>query len=150
MINRCAEICGSRVSRGRSCSKICLVKVFIAGNPENFLKTYAVLDDQSNPSLGHNELFDYFNVPNNLVPYELKTCSRAMAASGRHVRNLVIESFDGTVYLSLPELTKCNAIPCNSSKIPTPEVARLHSHICPFAEMFPEPDPEATIVLLIG
>ena len=73
-----------------------------------------------------------------------------MAAIGRHVKNLVIESFDRIVHLSLPELTECTAIPYNSSDIPTPEVTRLHSHICPIAEMFPEPHPEATILLLIG
>ena len=67
MINRWTDICVGSGSRGRSCSKICLVKVFMAGDPENFLKTYAVLDDQSNQSLGHSELFDDFNVPNNLV-----------------------------------------------------------------------------------
>ena len=67
VISRCMGICDSRESRGRSCSKICLVKVFIASNPENFLKTYAVLDDQSNQSLGRSKLFDYFNVPNNVV-----------------------------------------------------------------------------------
>ena len=110
MINRCMDICGSSGSIGR-CSKICLVKVFIAGNPENFLKTFAVLDDQSIRSLGCSELFDYFNVPNNLVPDELKTCSGSMAASGRRIRNLVIKSFDGIVHLPFLELTECNAIP---------------------------------------
>ena len=79
-----------------------------------------MLDDQSNWSLGHSKLFDYFNVPHNLVPDELKTCSGTMAAIGKHVRNLVIESFDGIVHLLLPELTECNAIPCNSSETPTP------------------------------
>ena len=106
MINRCTDICGSSASRGRSCSKICLVKVFIAGNTEIFLKNYAVLDDQLNRSLGHSELFDYFNMPNNLVPYELKTCSGTMGAIGRRVRNLVILSFNGIVHLTLPELTE--------------------------------------------
>ena len=73
-----------------------------------------------------------------------------MAAIGRCVRNLVIESFNGIVHLLLPELNKSYGIPCNSSEIPTPEVARLHSQIRPFAEMFLEPDPEATILQLIG
>ena len=59
------------------------MKVFIAVNPENFVKIYAVLDDQSNRSLGRNKLFDYFNVSNNLVLTELKTSSGSMAASGR-------------------------------------------------------------------
>ena len=72
-----------------------------------------------------------------------------MVAIVRHVRNLVIESFNGIVPLLLLELTECYDIPCNSPKIPTPEVTRLHSHLRPFAEMFPEPDPEATILLLI-
>ena len=73
-----------------------------------------------------------------------------MAASGRRVRNLVIKSVDGIVHLLFPELTEGNAIPCNSSDIPTPEVARLYSHIRPVTEMFPKPDPEATILLLVG
>ena len=77
MINRGMDICGSSGSRRRSCSKFCLVKVFITVNVENFLKTFAVLEDQPSRSLGHSKLFDSFNVPNNLVPYELKTSNIA-------------------------------------------------------------------------
>ena len=127
MINRCTDICGRSRSRGRSCSKIYLVKVFIAGNPKNFLKMNALFDDQSNHFLGHSELSNYFKVPNNLVPSELKTCFGTTAAIGGHVRNLVIKSFDGIVHLLLPELTEYNAMSCNSSEIPTPKVVRLHS-----------------------
>ena len=39
---------------------------------------------------------------------------------------------------------------CNSSETPTPEVTRLHSHMCPITELFPKPDSEMTILLLIG
>lgn len=45
--NKCSQICGV-VSGGKSCSKTVLVKVYPQGKPDNIVKTYALIDDQSN------------------------------------------------------------------------------------------------------
>lgn len=54
--SKCTDICGTTV-RGRSCSKICLVRVYPAGQRERAVKAYAVLDEQSNKSLARKEFF---------------------------------------------------------------------------------------------
>lgn len=46
----CTKVCGKDIS-GRSCSKICLVKVYPANHPDVASRIYAILDDQSNRSL---------------------------------------------------------------------------------------------------
>ncbi|XP_033111446.1 uncharacterized protein LOC117112468 [Anneissia japonica] len=57
VLSKCTQVCRNKPS-GRSCSKICLARVYIDGNPENVITTYAVLDDQSNKSLAKSKLFD--------------------------------------------------------------------------------------------
>ena len=46
---KCTELCGDKYG-GRSCSKICLASVYLK-NPEEKIRTYVVIDDQSNCSL---------------------------------------------------------------------------------------------------
>lgn len=54
--SHCTQICGKGQS-GKSCSKICLVRVFPQNQPEKVVKMYAVLDDQSNRSLAKSDFF---------------------------------------------------------------------------------------------
>ena len=49
-----------------SCSKICLVKAYPAGQKEKDIKMYAVLDEQSNKSLTKTEFFNLFEVTHTL------------------------------------------------------------------------------------
>lgn len=42
---------------GRSCSKICLVKVYPAGQPDQAIRLYAIYDEQSNRSLVRSKFF---------------------------------------------------------------------------------------------
>lgn len=59
--SKCTDICGPTV-RGRSCSKICLVSVYPAGQRERAVKAYAVLDEHSNKSLARMEFFELFTL----------------------------------------------------------------------------------------
>ncbi len=52
----CTKICGEG-SPAKSCSKICLVRVYPMGSPEAAVKMYAMLNDQSNRSLVRSEFF---------------------------------------------------------------------------------------------
>jgi hypothetical protein len=68
------ELCGNTLG-GKSCSKICLANVYLRGHPENKLKAYVVIDDQSNSSLAKPELFDALNIHGQTTTYRLKTCA---------------------------------------------------------------------------
>ena len=66
--NKCSQICGV-IPRGKSCSKTVLVKVYTQKYQDNFVKTYALIDDQSNCSLAKSELFDMLNVNSEVRDY---------------------------------------------------------------------------------
>ena len=106
----CTKVCGNTMG-GKSCAKICLVSIYANSQPENKIKAYVVIDDQSNCSLAKPKLFDLLNLGGKATPYMLKMCSGTSQAMGRRAHNLVIESFDGTQSHTLPILTECNAIP---------------------------------------
>lgn len=121
--SKCTEVCGGDTT-GRSCSKICLVKVFPTGQPDKAVKLYAILDEQSNRSLVRSEFFELFNVKGGRSPYSLRTCAGIAEKSGTSAHGFQIQSLDEEVTLTLPTLIECNQIPNDRSEIPTPEVSQ--------------------------
>ena len=91
---KCTRLCGNELG-GRSCSKICLANLYVKTDPEQKIKAYAVIDDQSNCSLVRPELFDLLNMDDEATTYTLKTCAGKCKLEGRCAKNLVIESLDG-------------------------------------------------------
>ncbi|XP_047445286.1 uncharacterized protein LOC125010584 [Mugil cephalus] len=147
--SKCTEICGN-LAGSRSCSKICLVRVYPAGQSEKAVKMYAVLDEQSNRSLAKTDFFNLFSIDGHLEPYTLKTCSGVMDVTGRRANNFIIESLDGMTQLSLPTLIECDMIPDDRAEIPAPEVALHYPHLKPVTSKIPEVDPHAEILILLG
>ncbi|CAN2390438.1 zinc finger [Pristimantis euphronides] len=149
VISQCTEVCKGLIE-SRSCSKICLVKVYPMGNHEKAIKVYAILDDQSNKSLAKSIFFDAFNIKGPSSPYSLKTCAGTVETAGRKATGYQIESIDGQTRLSLPTILECNQIPDNRSEIPTSDIAVYHPHLKRIAHLIPKLDPEAQILLLLG
>ena len=145
----CTGVCGEDQT-DRSCSKICLVKVFPAGHRNKAVKLYAILDEQSNRSLVRSQFFEVFSDQSPSAPYTLRTCAGVKETVGRRASGYEIESLDGTVRIPLPSLIECNDIPNNRDEIPTPDVARSHPHLKSVAHLIPEQDPQAPIMLLLG
>lgn len=145
----CTEVCGTG-QWNRTCSKICLAKIYPAGAKDFGIKAYVILDDQSNRSLARPELFELFDVESKPFSYHLRTCSGTIQTSGRKAEGFQIESLDGEVILSLPPLIECNEIPNNRSEIPTPSAVLHQPHLRHIAKHIPELDPDAEILLLLG
>ena len=145
----CTQVCGGDLTE-KSCAKICLVKVYPAGQREKAIRLYAILDDQSNRSLIRSEFFDLFNIKSHNSPYCLKTCAGVVETEGRRAHGFQVESLDGRIILPLPTLIECNAIPNNRFEIPTPEAALQHAHLKPLAQKIPDLDPQAPIMVLLG
>lgn len=122
MNSACTKVCGEG-SSAKSCSKICLVRVYPKGRPEAAVKMYAMLDDQSNRSLVRSEFFKLFCINSLASPYLMKTCAGTIEASGRRADGFHIEPVSCDISLALPILIECNDIPDNRAEIPTPEVA---------------------------
>lgn len=148
VMSKCTEVCGDSFG-SRSCAKICLVRVYPAGQREKAVEAYAVLDEQSNKSLAKTELFDLLGIGENAAPYTLRTCSGIVETSGRRASNLIVESIDGNVQISLPSLIECDMMPDDHSEIPSAEIAHHYSHLKPVAEKIPAIDPDAAILLLL-
>ena len=146
---KCTEVCGGELA-DRSCSKICLVRVFPAGHREKAVKLYAILDEQSNRSLVRSQFFEVFSDESPSAPYTLRTCAGVKESTGRRASGYEVESLDGTFCASLPSLIECNDIPNNREEIPTPEVALHHAHLRSVAHLIPDIDPHAPIMLLLG
>lgn len=146
---KCTKVCGGDLM-DRSCSKICLVKVYPAGNREKAVKLYAILDEQSNRSLVRSQFFEVFGDKSPSAPYILRTCAGVKESSGRRASGYEVESLDGTARIPLPSLTECNEIPNNRDEIPTPDVALHHAHLKSLAHLIPDLDPNAQIMLLLG
>ncbi|XP_075683153.1 uncharacterized protein LOC142651849 [Rhinoderma darwinii] len=71
--SQCTEVCKGLIG-GRSCSKICLVRVYPTGHKDKAIKVYAILDDQSNKSLARSTFFEIFKIKRtqlSLLPKDL-------------------------------------------------------------------------------
>ena len=150
--SKCTDVCGKAANQnfGKSCAKLVLVKVYQNSRPDQFLKTYAILDEQSNRSLARPEFFSKLKISSEKFEYTLKTCSDTVVMSGRRAVDCVIESLDGSKCYQLPTVIECTNIPILRDEIPTPQVAMHHTHLQDIAYQIPELDREADILLLIG
>ena len=148
--NRCTEVCRPNSGGiGRSCAKICLADVYVQSAPNDRIRTYVIIDDQSNYSLARAKLFEKLNIKGTATAYTLKTCSGVKQTRGTCAEGLVIESLDKRVKYQLPTVTACDEIPNKREEIPTPEIARVHPHLRQIADAIPRLDKEAEILLLL-
>ncbi|KAJ8349307.1 hypothetical protein SKAU_G00244370 [Synaphobranchus kaupii] len=145
----CTEVCGQGLM-GRSCSKICLVRVYPRGQHDRTVNMYAILDDQSNRSLARPDLFDIFSIKSSPAPYSLRTCAGLLEMTGRKAEGFCVEAVSGGVSIDLPSLIDCSQIPNNRLEIPTPEAALHHAHLKVVATHIPPLDSNAQILLLLG
>ncbi|XP_052451785.1 uncharacterized protein LOC128013112 [Carassius gibelio] len=127
------------------------VIVYPAGQRDKAMKTYIVLDEQSNKSLGRTEFFEHFGIQGAGSRYTLKTQdSGVVDTAGRHANNFIVESVEGNIHIPLPTLIECDMLPDNRSEIPSPELARHHPHIEHLADKIPPLDANVSILLVLG
>ena len=144
----CTKVCGPGYA-GRSCAKAVLVNVYPKDRPEKSIAVYALIDDQSDCSLGRPELFEFLDIPHSTSEtYTLTTCSGDLETEGRRGYGLMVASLDGSCSMELPMVTECQDIPNKRSEIPTPEVVAYHDHLRGMP--IPPLNRDAQILLLIG
>ena len=148
--SRCTEICGIPSFTGKSCAKILPVRIFPEGQSDKAVLAYAMLDDQSNRTLGKTCLFDSLSVESETIEYKMESCSGRSTSSGRIVGGLVVESVSNNLQMKLPPVIECDNIPDNQTEIPTPDVARHYPHLHDIAHQLHEHDASMKIMLLIG
>lgn len=140
--SKCTQVCGENEA-GRSCFKICLVKVYPAGCTSKAVWFHAIHNEQSNISLVRPEFFELFNDSAPSFPYSLRTCASVKETMGRRATGYVEEDLDGSVHIPLPSLIDCADIPNDRDEIPIPSAARHHSHLKFVAHLIPDLDSDA-------
>ena len=150
VISSCTHVCGDNRIYSKSCAKIIQVYVYHENNPTQARIVYALIDDQSNYSLGKPEFFDSFNDNSEYVNFTLSPCSGKTSSSGRKGSNYVVEPLDHSVKIKIPSLVECTDIPNNRHEIPSPEVVANFSHLRDLASCIPPIDNDIQIELLIG
>ena len=146
--SKCTQICGR--FPGKYCAKILLADVHLQDRPDNRVRAYIMLDDQSNRTLASSQLFDSLGIEGQDVEYILTSCAGKERAAGRRAYGVVVESMDQNVILQLPSVTECSHLPNNREEIPTQEVAQNYAHLLDIAQYIPPLDESAQIMLLIG
>ena len=102
--SKCTQICGTSANStgGRSCAKIVLVDVYNQAAPSHRLRTYAVIDEQSNRSLASPSLISKLGMPSEHADFTLNTCSGPTIVSSRKAFSCVVEAIDGSSQYYLP------------------------------------------------
>ncbi|CAC5374701.1 unnamed protein product [Mytilus coruscus] len=147
VVTKCTEVCKGGV--GKSCAKIVLLDILHVQKPNTRMRIYAIIDEQSNSSLVHGDILDYFDIKAESRQYSLSSCSGKVMMNGRRASGFVVQSLDGQ-NLELPTLIECDMIPNNRNEIPTCDVAANYQHLASIAQFIPPLDAEAKILLLIG
>jgi hypothetical protein len=122
--------------------------LFPKENPNNRIKSYVVLDDQSNRSLAKSLFFDFYQIRSQPEEYIMNSCNGKIMTSGRRASRFVLESCDRQVHIDLPVLIECDNIPNNEQEIPSQEVTRHHQHLCDIELEWL--DDSCEILLLLG
>eukprot|EP00105_Crassostrea_gigas_P017145 XP_011434807.1 PREDICTED: uncharacterized protein LOC105333498 [Crassostrea gigas] len=146
--SKCTQICGR--FPGKSCAKILLADVHLQDRPDNRVRAYIMLDDQSNRTLASSQLFDSLRIEGQDVEYILTSCAGKERALGRRAYGVVVESIDQNVRLQIPAVTECSHLPNNREEIPTQEVAQNYTNLLDIAQYIPPLDDSMQILLLIG
>ncbi|CAC5415958.1 unnamed protein product [Mytilus coruscus] len=73
VVTKCTEVCKGGV--GKSCAKIVLLDILHVQKPNTRMRIYAIIDEQSNSSLVHGDILDYFDIKAESRQYSLSSCS---------------------------------------------------------------------------
>ncbi|XP_053402806.1 uncharacterized protein LOC123550418 [Mercenaria mercenaria] len=90
--NSCTQICKNDFAK--SCTKLVVVNVCRTDNPCKTVRCYAMIDDQSNPSLAKPELFDMLNITSQKFKYTINSCAGSRVTHGRHASDYDLEFLD--------------------------------------------------------
>ena len=141
---------GESVVGGPSCSKILLLDIYHPKHAQNVVRTFAVIDEQSNASMVSPALLEKLGMSGKKEKYYLSTCSGSRESKyGCRASGLFAKNLKG-IDFKLPTLVECDNIPSDKGEIPTPEKVKAFAHLRDIAKEIPPMDEQAEIQLLIG
>ena len=129
-----------------------LVDLTLDGCPGKSIQVYAVLDEQSNATILEYRVLDLFGLPFPTIAYDMipADAKNAKRSVGRLVSGLNVAGVLSRHLILLKDVLTIDELADSRDQVATPEIAKLHSHVAPYASKFPPFDPKARVSLLIG
>ena len=119
-------------------------------NPENKIKVYALLDEQSDACFIRESTLNTLGVDGPEIHLELSTVLAQKTITSKKITGLSVRGINETIDIPLPRTYTRNVIPARSSQIPIPETARKWPHLKEIASHLMPLDNDIEVGLLIG
>ena len=119
-------------------------------NPENKIKVYALLDEQSDACFIRESTLNTLGVDGPEIHLELSTVLAQKTITSKKINGLSVRGINETIDIPLPRTYTRNVIPARSSQIPLPETARKWPHLKEIASHLTPLDKDIEVGLLIG
>ncbi|KAG1695324.1 hypothetical protein GQR58_006635 [Nymphon striatum] len=145
----CSTVCGNPLA-SKNCSKVVLTEVSHPSSPI-VIRCYAILDEQSNSSFIDPKLTSSLNLSGPTCEYNLTTMTGYRnKVTASIIEGLLIRGVEEQRKYKLPSMYTSESIPDCKSEIASPKIVEMHPHICHLAKYFPEVDPAAEVLILLG
>ena len=147
---KCTNVCSSMVSK--NCSKTVLADLTMSGVPNKTLRSYIILDEQSNTSLVDERVLHYFGLEFPKQEYTMKFASQDCELSllGQVVTGLSVKGVKCGEVIEVPKALSCPNIADTTTEVASPEIVANIPSISQYAEHFPEFSPQTDVLLLLG
>ena len=135
-----------------SYSKTLLVELTMDGVPNKCMRAYCIIDEQSNTSLVDERVVDFFGKEFPTQEYCIKFASQncEMNTSGSLVTGLKVRGVKEKEVIEVPQALSCASLSDTTSEVATPEIVLQDKQTAPFSGFFPEFDPDAEALILLG
>ena len=135
-----------------SYSKTLLVEISMAEVPDKKMTAYAIIDEQSDRCLVDDRVLEFFGKDFPTVDFSMKVAVQdcELNKSGKLVSGLMVRGKLEDEIISLPETLSCQDLTDTVSEVASPEVVLKNESTAKYAQFFPELEPAAPVLLLIG
>ena len=146
----CTHVCQD--SDGKNCSKTVLVELTMKDQPNKSLIAYAIIDEQANNTLVDNKVVKYFgcNFPTQEFSLQFASQNCEMTTKGMIVEGLQVRGVLEPEIIGIPHALSCPDISDTRSEVATPSAVMKNKFICQFSDRFPNFNPEAEVLLILG
>ena len=131
-------------------SMIVPVTIYHISDPSRKIRTYALLDNQSNSCFATEALADELGAPTQAVNLKLTTMLETQSVTSRVVHGLVIQGIGEEQEVEMPATYTRDCIPADKALVPRQETALKWPHLQDIAEKLQPYDDNLSIGLLIG
>ena len=131
-------------------SLIVPVEIYHASNPSKTLRTYALLDNQSNTCFASEELVEELRPPTQEANLRLTTMLETQMVKSQVIKGLTIKGVGQDVEIEMPATYTRDRIPANKTLIPRQESTRKWPHLASVADKLQPFDDDLQVGLLVG